>query len=156
MWKNGVDTNNEMNDKGICEVLEELKFIQDYINNFKTKYFGSILLNIIGTDTVPFLVFTNDGLLKLQGVYRHESSFKEECFVTSFFRIEEIDHENCCARISLLVPLGIYGNVTDSHCDVMMLRKTSTCITINLDDSCGIQLLDTELLKRDIIIEPKW
>ena len=154
--KNGVVTNSAMNDVGICDVLEELKFLQDYIKNFKTKYFGKLFSKIAGVDTLPFILFTKDGPLKLEGVYQHDSSKREICFVTSIFRIEEIDRETCCATISLLVPLNIHGNVTDSHCDLMMLRKTSSCITINLKDSCGIQPLETELLKRDIIVEPKW
>lgn len=156
MGKNGVDTKSEMNSTAICDVLEELKFLQDYLKNFKTKYFGHLFSKIAGVDTLPFLLFTKDGLLKLEGMYQYDSSNKMKCFVTSIFRIEEIDREACCALISLLVPLDIHGNVTDSYCDLMMLRKSSTCITIHLKDSCGIQLLETELLKRKIIIEPKW
>jgi hypothetical protein len=150
------ETRNEMNETGICDALEELKFLQDYLKNFKTKYFGYLFSKIAGVDTIPFILFTKDGALKLEGVYQHDSSNKEEHFVTSLFRIEEIDRETCCATISLLVPLDIHGIVTESFCDLMMLKKTTICITINLKDSCGIQLLETELLKREIIIEPKW
>ena len=158
LWRMGtwVDMITEMNVTGICGVLEELKFLQDYLKNFKTKYFGHLFSKIAGVDTLPFMLFTKGGPLKLVGVYQNDYIDKKECFVTSIFRIEEIDRETCDATISLLVPLDIHGHVTDSHCDLMMLKKTSSCLTINLKDCCGIQLLDTELLKRDIIIEPKW
>ncbi|MBP3041249.1 hypothetical protein J9303_17430 [Bacillaceae bacterium Marseille-Q3522] len=140
----------------MCDALEELKCLQDFIIQSRTKYFGKLLSKIAGVDTLPFLLFSRDGPLKLMGFYLNNSTKKEECFFTEFFRIEEMDSESCCATISLLLPLDIQGNFTDSLCDVMILRRTSTCVTVDLGCICGIQCMDSHLLKRKIIIEPKW
>lgn len=90
------------------------------------------------------------------GFHDHKENGKEECFITQFFRIEEIDKDENCLNVSLLLPLDISGHYTDNLCDVMSLKRTSTCVNINFECICAIQCLDAELLKRKIIIEPKW
>lgn len=133
----------------LCDALIELKLLQDLINNSQTKFFGSLLSKIVGTDTIPFLLITAKG---------DPLSFwsTEECFESSYFRIESIDIETCCIKVSLLRPLDIEGNYSNSFCDLVRLEKTSICKNIDLSCFCAIQLLETELLKRKIIIEPKW
>ena len=75
---------------------------------------------------------------------------------TNYFRIESVDLENGCATISLLRPLDIEGNLTNALCDVVRLEKTSICKVVDITCICAIQPVDTEMLKRKIIIEPKW
>lgn len=142
--------------RAICEALINLKELQDFIVNNSTPYFGNLLARIVGADTIPFLLHTENGLFELMSFHHNKSHIEKECFVTSFFRIESIDREACCATISLLIPIDIHGDVTNSICDVMILRKTSTCRELDLSCFCAIQALDTDLLKRQIIIEPKW
>lgn len=134
---------------GLCDALYELKLFQDLLENSRTKFFGRLIGKIAGTDTIPFLLISKNG---------DPLSFsnRDECFETSYFRIESIARDTCCSTISLLRPLDIEGNFTNSFCDVVRLEKTSICKTVDLSRICAIQLLDTELLTRKIIIEPKW
>jgi len=133
----------------LCDALYELKLLQDLLNNSQTKFFGRLLSKIVGTDTIPFLLITKKG---------DPLSFSstEECFETSYFRIESIDKETCCTKISLLRPLDIESNYSNSICDLVRLEKTSICKNVDLSRICAIQLLETKLLTRKIIIEPKW
>lgn len=133
----------------ICDALLELKILQDLLQNSQTKFFGSLLAKIVGTDTIPFLLVTQKGdLLSLHSAM--------EGIETNYFRIESVDLENSSATLSLLRPLDIEGNLTTSPCDVVRLEKTSICKTVDVTCICAIQPLDTEMLKRKIIIEPKW
>ncbi|WP_391206836.1 CotY/CotZ family spore coat protein [Psychrobacillus sp. L4] len=133
----------------LCEALYELKSFQDLLKDSQTKFYGHLLAKIIGTDTIPFFLITKTGdPLSLIDT--------DESFETNYFRIESIDREKCCTTISLLRPLDIEGNLSNSLCDVVRLEKTSTCKVVDLSCVCAIQPLDTELLTRKIIIEPKW
>ncbi|TQR18707.1 CotY/CotZ family spore coat protein [Psychrobacillus vulpis] len=133
----------------ICDALFELKLFQDFLKHSHTKFYGHLLAEIVNTDTIPFFLITKKG---------DPLSFNDtkECFETSYFRIESVDPEKCCTTISLLRPLDIEGRISNSICDVVRLEKTSTCKEVDLTCICAIQLLDTELLRRKIIIEPKW
>lgn len=139
----------------LCEALFELKTLQDFLANTSTRYFGKLLPKLVGTDTIPFLLLTKDGLLELKGnVINHNN--EEEFFHTTFFRIESVDKETCSATVSLLHPLSMDGESSLGLRDVIKLTKTSICIEINLNRIRAIQPLETELLKRKVIIEPKW
>lgn len=140
----------------ICEALIELKTLQDLLTNSSTKYFGALLSKIAGIDTIPFLLIKKDGPLSHIVMDINEKTGKQECFESTFFRLESIDTDTCCARISILRPMDIKGEHTNSLCNVMKLVKTSACIEIDLSCICAIQTIDTELMKRKIVIEPKW
>lgn len=148
----------EMEHKDTCisDILNDIKELQDLIIHSKTKYFGRLLAKIAGVDTIPILLQTAECRLRLMGHYINEDNCKEEPFHTSLFRIEEIDKKANCASVSLLLPLNIHGEYTDDLCDTFLLRKTDVCSTIDLSCLCGVQPLDTDLMKRKIIIEPKW
>ncbi|MGP7817101.1 CotY/CotZ family spore coat protein [Niallia sp. 01092] len=139
----------------ICKAMAELKEIQDMITGSSTKYFGKLLSNLIKVDTLPFILLTENGALSLSGFHFNKSLQKEECFQTSFFRIEETDVHSCCATVSLLLPINILGESKYSLSDVIILKRTNQCAVIDLSCICAIQVLDFELMKRDIIIEPK-
>ena len=49
----------------ICEALINLKELQDFIVNNSTPYFGNLLSKIVGADTIPFLLHTENGLFEL-------------------------------------------------------------------------------------------
>jgi hypothetical protein len=139
----------------LCEALQELQSLQDYLANSSTKYFGKLLGKLVGVDTIPFFLLTKKGFLSLAGMDKNKKTRKEECFTTKYFRIESINQDSCCATVSLLRSFDVHGNDAYSICEVMKLKKTATCEYIDLSSICGIQPLDIELLKRKIIIEPK-
>lgn len=140
----------------LCEALFELKSLQDFLSNNSTKYFGKLLAKLVGTDTIPFLLLTKKGLFSHKGTEINEDNGKIEYFETTFFRIEAIDEERCCALITLLRPLNLRGDQNPKLSNVIKLTKTSICTDVHLASICAIQPLDTELLKRQIVIEPKW
>lgn len=142
-------SNNKESKRILCEALIELKSFQDLLKNSSSKYYGNLLAKIVGSDTIPFFLVTKKGVHLSQvetGGY----------FETKYFRIESIDSENCRVTISLLRPLDVEGNYAKSIYDVVRLEKTSSLKVIDLSFIGAVQPLDTELLKRKIIIEPKW
>ncbi|MEK4229080.1 hypothetical protein [Solibacillus sp. FSL H8-0538] len=133
----------------LCESLCEIKELQDLIINFHSKYYGQLLVKIVGTDTIPFFLLTNNGV--------HLSLIDPvQQFETKYFRIESIDRELCRVTVSLLRSFDFEGNDTTSIADVVRLERTSTIKTVELTSILAIQLLNPNLLKRKIIIEPKW
>lgn len=133
----------------ISNALYELLKFQEFIIEHETPFFGNLLEKLVAVDTIPFLLMTKDGCLNAMGIGA------EGCFLTKFFRIEAIEEGANCATISLLRAFDICGEETDSIYEVMKLKKTDTCIEIDLSCICGIQIVDIDLLKRKIIIEPK-
>ncbi|WP_107923788.1 CotY/CotZ family spore coat protein [Lysinibacillus parviboronicapiens] len=133
----------------VCEALSDIKALQDVITNFHSKYYGQLLMKIVGSDTIPLFLITNNGAhLRLLDTGKQ--------FETEYFRIESIDKERCRGTISLLRAYDYEGNETDSNADVVRLERTSTEKSIDLSSISAIQLLNPDLLKRKIIIEPKW
>ena len=133
----------------VCDALGELKTIQDSIIDFHSKYFGQLLLKIVGSDTIPFFLIMNNGMhLRLMD--------KEKKIETAYFRIETVDQDYCRATITLLRALDYEGKETTTIADVVSLEKTSIKKTIELGNVTAIQLLNTDLLGAKIIIEPKW
>ena len=146
---------NQADGNCIAAAFHELKRLQDYITNVEFPLYGNFLIKLVGLDTIPFYLYNKEGRLTLMGTDTRKDG-KKDCFETSFFRMEEIDQESSCVTVSLLRPLNIHDKDTNHHCDVFTLRKTSECVVIDLNCICAIQLLEPELLKRKIIIEPKW
>ncbi|WP_174732467.1 CotY/CotZ family spore coat protein [Mesobacillus harenae] len=139
----------------VCEALGELKEFQDMIAESNTKFFGRLLHKTIGTDSIPFLLFNQKGLLMLDGFGINQKKGKKEHVKSQYFLLKEIDKANCRAKISLLKPMIIHDSSENLLCDVIKLEKTGVCIEIDLSGLCAIQLLDIDLLKRKIVIEPK-
>lgn len=142
--------------ESIHEALFELKSLQDLISDSSTKHFGKLLGKMVGVDTIPFTLSTQDGLISHMGVEINNKTEKEESFSSNYFRIESIDKEGGYASFLLLRPLDIYGNDAHSHRDVFKLKKTSARVDIDLSCINEIQPVDVHFLKREIIIEPKW
>lgn len=140
------------NKHDICEALLELKTLQDLLEKSSTKYFGKLLSKLVGVDTLPFFLYTKDGLLLKMGAESSRGSF----FTSNYFRIESVDKETCWATISLLQPLDIHGKYAPSPDHVIKLIKTPTCTELDLSCISAVQPLSLDLLKRRIIIEPKW
>lgn len=133
----------------VCEALSELKAVQDTITGFQSKYFGQLLLKIVGSDTIPFFLITNNGS-------RLRLVDKERKVGTEHFRIEAVDREYCRATVTLLRAFDYEGKDTNLVADVIRVERTSIEKTIELGSITAIQLLNTDLLDEKIIIEPKW
>jgi hypothetical protein len=97
-------------------------------------------------DTIPFmLVSANQNPFKAFG----------KCMATPFFRIEKLDEKTCCAVLSLLEAFDMEGVPTDSCDDLFALRKTDSCVIVNLSCFCAITPLPLEYVNRPLpIIEP--
>ncbi|MBY0121271.1 CotY/CotZ family spore coat protein [Bacillus sp. S/N-304-OC-R1] len=146
------------NDKldNICEALSEIKELQDLLTNSSTKYFGNLLGKIAGVDTIPLLLLRKSGPLTHKVFIVNEKTGKRESFESSYFRLDSINKESRRAWVSVLCPLDFKGDPTNAVQDVIKLIKTSTIIEVDLNLIFAVQLVDTELLKRKIIVEPKW
>ena len=140
----------------ICEALLELKSLQDFLTNNSTKYFGKLLVKLVGTDTIPFILLTKNRLFTHTHIEINDHAKKRGCFETNYFRIESIDKERCYATLSLLRPLDIISEHPSKIDEVVKLVKTDIFVEVDLARIYAIQPLDTDLLKRKIIIEPKW
>ncbi|MFJ7736306.1 CotY/CotZ family spore coat protein [Lysinibacillus sp. NPDC097287] len=133
----------------LSEALCDLIALQDLISNYQSKYYGQYLVEIIGGDTIPLLLITN----KCAPLRLLDKTMQLE---TMFFRIESIDKECCCVTVTLLRAYDYEGHHTNSIVDVVRLERTTTERTIELCGIVAIQPLSPDLLKRNIIIEPKW
>lgn len=142
-------------DHCMTDALNELLKFQQFIQDYSIPYFGKLLGKIVGTDTIPIMLQTEDGFLQLMGIDK-KGDKHPSMFFTRFFRIEEVDIERNCAIVTLLRSLNIDGEDTDQLCDMVKLVKTNICETIDLSSLYGVQPLDPAYLRRKIIIEPKW
>lgn len=141
--------NNENTKKHfLCEALYDIKALQDIIKDFHSKYFGQLLVKIVGNDTIPFFLIRHDGThLRLMDTVKQ--------FETGFFRIEDIDREQCRGTVSLLRAYDYRGHDTNLLAEVVRLERTSSEKSIELSGISAIQLLNPDMLKKKFIIEPK-
>ncbi|WP_052352796.1 CotY/CotZ family spore coat protein [Neobacillus dielmonensis] len=140
----------------VMEVMLEVQMLQDMLNEFSTPILGKFLQRVFNIDTIPILLFTKNGLFELSGFYFDKKGQRRECFMTSFFSIDSVNEENNCVTLLLLRPINVYNQPADSVYDVFRLVKTPVCVEVDLDCFCGIQSFHPNLLKKEIIIEPKW
>lgn len=140
----------------IVGALMELIEVQDFFIQKSTPLLGKILGKLAGIDTIPFMLLTEKGTFKLSGIIDNDITNKKECFTTSYFRVNSIEKDPTCINLTLLRPINIENKTVDSFCEVVKLEKTPICVEIDLSCICGLQIVDPNLLKRKIIIEPKW
>ncbi|WP_158638489.1 CotY/CotZ family spore coat protein [Metabacillus litoralis] len=150
-----IDEYNDSNPNCVYKALQELKEQQDQLEGSPTSCFSSLFKKLFKVDTIPFLLFNEDGLFELAGLQYGEKDHDHHHFHTKFFRIEHLDEEKNCASLSLLRPISIYSSYVDDICAVDRLERTNICVTVDLSCFCAIQCLDVDLLKK-IVIEPKW
>jgi len=133
----------------LCEALYDIKALQDVMKDYHSKYFGQLLVKIVGSDTIPFFLIAQNGThLRLMDTVNQ--------FETEFFRIEAIDKELCRGTVSLLRAYDYEGHDTNLIAEVVRLERTSTVKSIELSSISAIQLLKPDMLKGKFIIEPKW
>nr|WP_225941890.1 CotY/CotZ family spore coat protein [Sporosarcina limicola] len=98
-------------------------------------------------DTIPFMLSTSEKNKPFKAFYKG--------IATPYFRLEKLNEEICCAVLSLLEAIDIEGYPADSYDDFYALRKTKSCIIVNLNCFCVINPLSPELVNRPLpIIEP--
>ncbi len=102
------------------------------------------------TDTIPFMLLMKNNLKPLKAFTK--------CTVTPFFRLEKFDEETCCAELSLLEAIDMDGNLIDTFDDELYsLRKTKSCIIVDLHCICAINSFPPNLVNRPLPdIEPKY
>jgi Spore coat protein Z len=139
----------------IHKALAEVKKLQDFINQADIPYLGIVFSKMVGVDTVPIMLYTKDGRLKFTGIDKDPCG-EAASFKTSYFRMEHLNEYSGCATVSLLRPLCICGKNKHTCCEILVLKRTDAYITIDVSCICAVQCIDIDLLKRKIIIEPKW
>jgi spore coat protein Y len=99
-------------------------------------------------DTIPFMLIHNKTKKPFLVNYKGTA--------TPYFRLEKIVEEICCAVLSLLVAVDMDGSPVDSDDDFYALRKTNSCVIVDLNCFCVINPLAPELVNRPLpVIEPK-
>ncbi|WP_462413428.1 CotY/CotZ family spore coat protein [Neobacillus sp. Marseille-QA0830] len=140
----------------LIEALLEVQKLEELLTMHSTPILGNFLERVLQIDTIPFILLTNTGPFELSGVCLNEQHQKRECFTTSFFKLVSVNEDTNCVNLLLLRPLNACNQPSKSVCDVFRLEKTPICVEVNLDCVCGIQSFHPNLLKKEIIIEPKW
>ncbi|PPA68942.1 CotY/CotZ family spore coat protein [Jeotgalibacillus proteolyticus] len=99
-------------------------------------------------DTIPFILTAKNSSTPFTAYSKSGE--------TPFFRIEEIDNQTGCAKLSLLEGYDMDGTPAATCKDVYSLRKTKDCIVVVLNCFCVITPLPPELLNKPLpIIEPQ-
>ena len=138
-----------MNSRFLCDALLEIKYFQDLLETTSSKYYGHLLLKMLGSDTIQVTFTTNWG----SPLSLIEAGTGIE---TRYFRIEEINEDKDLIIVTLLRPIDVFGDIANSMSDVVKLEKTTTKNTLSLLLISGVQLFNTTLLTKKMIIEPKW
>lgn len=137
------------NEHFLCKALQDIKNTQDILTNTHSPYFGNLLADIVGTDTIPIFLLTKTG--KNLSVYNSSLGCN-----AIYFRIECVEKNKNRVTVSLLRSFDIYGEDCEMINEVVKLEKTNTKHTIDLSVITAIQLCDTALLKNNVFIESKW
>ncbi|MFJ7933868.1 CotY/CotZ family spore coat protein [Sporosarcina sp. NPDC096371] len=130
----------------ICHAMKRLLKEQQIIAGIDMEF--QFICSAKKVDTIPFMLNATNKNKPFRAFYN--------CIATPFFRLEKMDEDTCCAQLSLLEAVDIEGNPTDSCDDLFTLRKTKSCIIVNLNCFCAITPLPLECVNRPLpIIEPK-
>lgn len=130
----------------ICSAMKRLQYEQKVIASYDKSFQFICQKNEL--DTIPFMLY-------LAGLHQPFMA-RSNCITTPFFRLEELHEELCCAVLSLVIPIDMDGFPAESYGDFYALRKSTSCITVNLNCFCAITPLPPSLVNRPLpIIEPK-
>lgn len=130
----------------ICTAMKRLQYEQKMITDSDRTF--QFICKKNKYDTIPFMLYPA-GL-------NHPFMAYFNCMTTPFFRLEELNEDQCCAVLSLMIPIDMDGFPADSYEDFYALRKTKNCIIVNLNCFCAIIPFSPELVNRPLpIIEPK-
>jgi hypothetical protein len=131
----------------LCNEMEELLEEQQRLSLEDFRF----VCDKIGYDTIPFVLSNDKCAFEVFG--RTKSGI---FFTTQVFRLESLDTRNCCAKLSMLIPVDIDGIPIDLCDEVFSLVITKKCILVDLSCFCSIQPLSPKLVNRELpIVEPK-
>jgi hypothetical protein len=150
-----IKKSNDRTTNCLYTALLELKTQQDQLDGCPTSCFSTLLSKLFKVDTIPFLLYTKQGLLHLAGFEYSKQTGDCQYFHTTFYRIEYVEGENKCVILSLLRPLTLDGSPAEDILGMERLERTNIYVTVDLSYVCGVQCLDIDLTKK-IVIEPKW
>ncbi|PIC78120.1 MULTISPECIES: CotY/CotZ family spore coat protein [Sporosarcina] len=124
------------------KLLEEQELMGKFCHGFQ--YVCSFPLY----DTIPFTLHDCE-LHKPFSAHYH-------CIKTPYFRLEKLDIDTCCATLTLLEPVDLEGNPVDSCEELYSLKKTKSCIIVNINCFCTITPFSPKLVDKKLpTIEPK-
>ncbi|MBS2967844.1 hypothetical protein J9317_03525 [Metabacillus sp. KIGAM252] len=110
------------------------------------------LQELEGSQGLPILLYTESGE-PFEGIVINGD---DDFFSSPFFILKSIDEIQHCATLTSLKPLSIDGCKVELPDCVYSLKTTSHCITVDLNDFCGIQVLSSKLVNRQLpFINPK-
>ena len=141
--------NQRLKHSFLCEALEDIKTFQDVLTNSWSKYYGHLLIKIIGSDTIPFFLITTEGTM----LTLSDAATQIE---TKYFRIEEIEKQSQTITVSLLRAFDLEDKETNILKDVVRLEKSTAKAIVNLRYITAVQLLEPDLLVRKFYVESKW
>lgn len=130
----------------ICNEMRRLQFEQKLLTEFgkDCRY----LIVPAQMDTIPFMLVAAKGLEVYTAIL--------DGATTSFFRLESIEDDSCCAQLTLLKPVDMMGRHSNSADDLYSLKKTDICIHLNLCCFLAINPLAANLVEKPLpIIEMK-
>ena len=135
-----------MDKKGnICHAMSRLQKEQNIISGSDSEF--QFICKSKEIDTIPFMLYPKEFEKPFIAFYKGVP--------TPFFRLEKLDEKTCCAVLTLLEAVDMDGDAADSYDDFYALRKTKSCIIVNLNCFCVIHPLAPELVNRPLpIIEP--
>lgn len=111
--------------------------------------------NPFGMDTIPFMLYCKEECKKPFRAFSITGK-RNDCFSTTFFRLEKLDEKKCCAVLSLLEAVDMDGTPVEACEDIYSLLKTDICLTVDLSCFCVISPLPPKLVNKPLpIIEPK-
>ncbi|MFC4323476.1 CotY/CotZ family spore coat protein [Litchfieldia salsa] len=137
----------------ICETLEKIKLAQEEAKEAKKSALHHCLKDLdenrLLYDTVPFILQTPYG----HPYFTWGNFGDDDCFITVFFKVVDIDCENCCAKLQLLKPnKPIYDDDTgsvelDQICKVDYVTETKECVFVELKCYSAIKCLDPSFVQ---------
>lgn len=99
-------------------------------------------------DTIPFTLVTEEDYEPFTAILHGGT--------TSYFRLESLEEHSCCAQLSLLRPVDMLGRHASSEHDLYTLKKTDTCIHLNLCCFIAINPMPPNLVEKSLpIVEVK-
>lgn len=134
----------------IFKGLRWLKNQQNLLNGDPSDVFSSLLVKMARVDTLPFILYESGS----PSPFRTKA--EDLSFETFCFRIENLDEQANTALVSLLHPINVYGETAVDLDELYLLKRTSLFSSLPVNKFTAIRCLDIDLMKRSIIIEPKW
>ncbi len=144
----GIETGSDC----VCDVVRAIADAQDNVVEMEcdvscARSIQDLVAPVSGNglDTVPFILYDKKGK-PFKGFGAEISDGQFECFSSFIFRVNEVDDEDCCAVLELLV----FDNDDEACGDpceqldneqVEDLERTGICITVDLNCFCAITCL---------------